>query len=77
MNKERREKLKKVNQVIQSCMDEVEFLRDSESAAMENVPESMWDSDNYQSMEDAVGYLEEAYASLEDAVSYVDNAILS
>lgn len=77
MNKERREKLRRINRTIQECMDEVEFLRDAEDEAMGNVPENMWDSDRYLAMEDAVGYLEEAHASMEEAANLIDSAIAS
>jgi len=75
MNKARREKLRAINDTIQNCMDDVEFLRDAEQEAMDNMPENMWDSERYEAMENAVGYLEDACTALDEAIQQIDNAI--
>ena len=54
---------------------EIEEIKDEEQEAYDNLPESLQDGEKGEKMTDAVDNLDSAYSSLEDAIGYLDEAI--
>ncbi|NBK25358.1 MAG: hypothetical protein EOM68_25465 [Spirochaetia bacterium] len=75
MNKERREKLTKLQEQLDGISTDIEALRDEEQEAMDNMPESLQGSERYEAMESAVSYLDDVLSSLEEASSCIESAM--
>lgn len=73
MNKARRKELKKAidalyeaHRIIEECMEE-------ETEALENLPESIQDSERGEAMEDCITAMESAIGGVEDALDEITN----
>lgn len=75
MNKTRRASIKKILETVRSVEADLNTTRDAEQVALDNMPESMWDTDRYAAMEEAVENLDCAVDSFYDLVSYLEEAI--
>lgn len=54
---------------------EIEEIKEEEQEAYDNLPESLQYGEKGEKMTDAVDNLDSAYSSLEDAMGYLDEAI--
>lgn len=54
---------------------EIEEIKEEEQEAYDNLPESLQYGEKGEKMTDAVDNLDSAYSSLEDAIGYLDEAI--
>lgn len=74
MNNARRKQLELAEQHIDTACDLVKSALDEEQFSLDNVPESMQDSDRYYKMEDAIDCLSFALDSLTDAKEDIGEA---
>jgi len=75
MNKERKNRIIDVKEILGNAVDELEDIRAGEEMAMENIPENLQNSEKYALMEDAVDALEDAYGSVSDAIDSLDEIL--
>lgn len=75
MNKKRRELLKTARPFLTQAANIIERAAEQESDCLDNVPESLQDTDRYESMERAVENLEAALEHIESAQECLDEAI--
>ena len=75
MNKERKNRIIDVKEILGNAVDELEDIRAGEEMAIENIPENLQNSERYALMEDAVDALEDAYGSVSDAIDSLDEIL--
>ena len=75
MNKERKNRIIDVKEILGNAVDELEDIRAGEEMAMENIPENLQNSEKYALMEGAVDALEDAYGSVSDAIDSLDEIL--
>ncbi len=75
MNKQRRIILREILDRLTDLHDELDNVRDEEECAKDNLPESFWETERYERMEEACENLESALSSLEEAFEYIDAAM--
>ena len=75
MNKERKNRIMDVKEILGNAADELEDIRAGEEMAMENISENLQNSEKYALMEDAVDALEDAYGSVSDAIDSLDEIL--
>ena len=73
MNKKRREKL--AISAIERAEQIIDFVKDDEELALDNIPENLHDSDKASAMEDAVEHLGEALDHIRQAQEEIEQAI--
>lgn len=75
MNEKRRGALRVAIELLEQAASMVDSICDQESDAMDNYPENLQGTDQYESMEDAVENLNEASDKIEEAKEYIEQAI--
>lgn len=75
MNKQRREDLNDVIQLIDDAIDRLIEIREEEQDAFDNLPESFQDSDRGGKMLDAMDAMDAIESDLEDVKSSIDDLI--
>lgn len=74
MNDARRKKLRSVIDLLSRAHSDVEAVKDDESDAFENMPESMKEGEKGSRAEEILEYLDEALNNLDEAQTALDNA---
>lgn len=74
MNRTRRARIQGIQNLISVILSDLNEIRDEESNAYDNLPESIQYSDRGNAMSEAVDNIEEAISMLEDVDSYLDDA---
>lgn len=74
MNKNRRDELEKALSLLNEASDIVESVQMDEQDALDNLPESLSESEQYSKMEDAVDFLSDAADSINEAIDYIESA---
>lgn len=74
MNKNRRDELEKALSLLNEASDIVESVQMDEQDALDNLPESLSESEKYSKMEDAVDFLSDAADSINEAIDYIESA---
>lgn len=75
MNKKRRELLKSAMPFLTHAASIIEQAAEQESDCLDNMPESLQDTDRYEKMERAVENLEAALEHIENAQDCISEAI--
>lgn len=75
MNKKRREKLSLAISAIEHAEQIIDFVKDDEELALDNIPENLRDLDKASAMEDAVEHLGEALDHVRQAQEEIEQAI--
>ena len=75
MNKARRAKLNAVINALTELKDDLEIIHDEEDEAMENMPESLQESDRYYAMEEACDNMSDAMDALDEAIESLECAM--
>ena len=75
MNKARRAKLNAIINALNDLRSDLELVHDEEQDVMDNMPESLQESERYERMEEAVDNMDDALSSLEDAVDSLECAM--
>lgn len=74
MNNTKREKLKKVCELLNQASNIVSEVLDDEQDCLDNMPENLQYSDRYERMEAAISNLEDGLSSIESAENYIIDA---
>jgi hypothetical protein len=69
MNRQRRKELARIYNVLQDCVSDLEFVRDEEQEAFDNLPESLQYSEKGELMEECVDNIESVITDLENVCS--------
>lgn len=72
MNKDRRNRLAKIQNIIEGLIAEVEEIHGEEEEAYENLPESLQETERGESMERAIDKLEDLQQNLEEAAETIN-----
>ena len=75
MNKSRRARLNATINALTELRSDLEIVHDEEDEAMENMPESLQESDRYYAMEEACDNMSDAMDALDEAVDALESAI--
>lgn len=74
MNNNKREKLKKVQELLSQASNIVSDVLEDEQDCLDNMPENLQYSDRYERMEAAISNLEDGLNSIESAENYIVEA---
>ena len=77
MNKERKERLAEVETTIEDAIDQIQYIVDEEQEAIDNLPDSLQDSQRVMSMYDAIDNMEGLITTLEGARSELGDVLVS
>jgi len=75
MNKTRRAELNRIINTLTDLKYDIDIVKGDEEEAMDNMPESLQESDRYSQMESAVDAMDEAYGYIEDAIDRLEDAM--
>ena len=74
MNESRRRVLRGVITDLNRTIHTIEGIQDEERISMENIPENLQGSENYDMMEEAIDALDDAIGSIQSATESIDEA---
>lgn len=72
MNKERREELSDVSNLLQGALDRLDEIRNDEQDALDNIPENFVCSKSAISMQDEIDMMDSWYDRINDIISIID-----
>lgn len=72
MNKKRRVKVAEAFDLVKKAQEILEEVKDPEQSALENLPDSLRDSEKGELMQEYVELMEEAEGYLDDAASVIE-----
>lgn len=75
MNKQRRKKLSKIYDTLSNCSYDLEEVFAEENEAIDNLPESLQDSEQAEGMRNAAENIEDAMYTLQDVIDSVREAM--
>ena len=75
MNKDRRKRIKEINDKLMDIQIDLEAINNEEEEAYDNLPSSFQDGEKGEKMQEGIGYLEDAISSISDVMSNLDDAI--
>lgn len=75
MNNTRRKALRALLEQLSVIRNNLEELTENEENCRDNMPEGLWDSEQYEAIDAAADNLRSAVESLEEAESFIDDAI--
>lgn len=75
MNNTRRAAIRKASKLTHEAYSLIEYAHDEEDECLNNVPENLSNTSNYERMEEYVDLLEEAMDQLETACDAVDQIL--
>ena len=65
MNNARRKKLQKIYDQLEELKEKLDFIIEDEQTALDNMPESMWETKRYENMESGLESLEDVQNSFD------------
>lgn len=71
MNAERRKRRDAIGKILSAIISDIEELKDDEEGALENMPESLQESERGEKMRENVDSLEEIISELESQRDYL------
>ena len=74
MNKQRRKELEALAEKVRELMGKIEDLKSEEEEYMDNMPESLQQSEKYYAAESAVDFMDSALTGLEDIAGQLEEA---
>ena len=75
MNKQRRKELEEVLATLEGCKDTIEYLRDEEQSAFENMPEQFQESEVGEKMQEIADALDDAVFPVEEAIDALQEIV--
>lgn len=72
MNKDRRKRLAAIAETIEEQMSELEYVRDEEQEAFDNLPESIQYSDRGSDMEDKISEIDDILSDISDIIDRIN-----
>ena len=76
MNKQRRKSLTEAYDKLAEVQEAIEFLRDEEQDAFDNLPEGIQESERGEQMQGYIDSMDSALSSLEEAADYLNEVLL-
>ena len=73
MNAARRKRLAKVTDLLQEAKDLLQTVMDEERDALDNMPDSLRESDRGQEIEAGLDAMEEAFNEVESAMAQIED----
>lgn len=65
MNNARRKELQKIYDQLEELKEKLDFIIEDEQTALDNMPESMWETERYENMESGLESLEDVQNSFD------------
>ena len=65
MNNARRKKLQKIYDQLEELKEKLDFIIEDEQTALDNMPESLWETERYENMESGLESLEDVQNSFD------------
>ena len=65
MNNARRKKLQKIYDQLEELKEKLDFIIEDEQTALDNMPESMWETERFENMESGLESLEDVQNSFD------------
>ena len=65
MNNDRRNKLQKIYDQLEELREKLDFIIEDEQTALDNMPESMWETERYENMESGLESLDDVQNSFD------------
>ena len=75
MNKDRRDRLAEVGNIIDDAMTEIQDIVDEEQDAFDGLPDSFQDSERGALMESAIGDMEDLIMTLDNFISELNKVV--
>lgn len=75
MNNTRRKAIQNIIDKLDDLMQEIEALQEEEQEALDNMPESLQESERGQAMQEAVENLEYAASAAQDVLDYLNESM--
>lgn len=75
MNKQRRKRLEDVVSRLEGCMSDLEFIKEEEQEAYDNLPESIQYSERGDAMQENVDDIDYVISDLDQVIDSVNNII--
>lgn len=74
MNNKRRKEISKVIEQIEESRDTITDILNEEQEALDNMPESLIDSERGEQSQNAIDLLDDAISNLEEAIEHLEEA---
>lgn len=75
MNKWLRNDLMKISEQVEELSSDIERIRDGEEEKLDNLPESLQDSNKAEAFQEVIDFLDDALASMSEACEAITNAV--
>lgn len=75
MNKWLRNDLMKINEQVEELSSDIERIRDGEEEKLDNMPESLQDSNKAEAFQEVIDFLDDALTSMTEACEAITNAV--
>lgn len=75
MNKWLRNDLMKISEQVEELSSDIERIRDGEEEKLDNLPESLQDSNKAEAFQEVTDFLDDALTSMTDACEAITNAV--
>ncbi len=75
MNKWLRNDLMKISEQVEELSSDIERIRDGEEEKLDNIPESLQDSNKAEAFQEVIDFLDDALASMSEACEAITNAV--
>ena len=67
------DKLQEVYDILSDATEQIEYIKDSEQDKYDNAPESLQESERYQTIYDGIDTLQDLYDSIEELQSSIED----
>ena len=75
MNKWLRNVLMKISEQVKELSSDIERIRDREEEKLDNLPESLQDSNKAEAFQEVIDFLDDALTSMTEACEAITNAV--
>lgn len=75
MNKWLRNDLMKISEQVEELSSDIERIRDGEEEKLDNIPESLQDSNKAEAFQEVIDFLDDALALMTEACEAITNAV--
>lgn len=75
MNKWLRNNLVKISEQVEELSSDIERIRDGEEEKLDNLPESLQDSNKAEAFQEVIDFLDDALTSMAEACEAITNAV--
>lgn len=75
MNKWLRNDLMKISEQVEELSSDIERIRDGEEEKLDNIPESLQDSNKAEAFQEVIDFLDDALTSMTEACEAITNAV--